>query len=49
MQTFLGCDYVIGRALVSREIANQPQNDWNVRDGGVTNRKISLVHFLFRI
>jgi hypothetical protein len=41
MQTFLGCDYVIGRALVSREIANQLQNDWNVRDGGVTNLKVS--------
>jgi len=47
MQTFLGCDYVIGRALVRREIANQLQNDWNVRDGGVTNLKISLTHFWF--
>jgi hypothetical protein len=47
MQTFLGCDYVIGRALVSREIANQLQNDWDVRDGGVTNLKISPVHFWF--
>src|SRR6476620_1446655 len=47
MQTFLGCDYVIGRALVRREIADQLQNDWNVRDGSVTNLKVSLIHFWF--
>src|SRR6478672_13838549 len=47
MQTFLGCDYVIGRALVRREIADQLQNDWNVRDGSVTNLKVSPIHFWF--
>src|SRR2546423_15033717 len=45
MQTFLCGDYVIRRTLVGREIANQLQNDWDVREGGVTNFKISFVHF----
>src|SRR5207248_8691396 len=48
MQTFFGCDDVIGSALVGRKIADQLQNDRDVRDGGITNLKSALVHFLNR-
>src|SRR5439155_1956154 len=48
MQTFLGCDDVIGGALVGRKIADQLQNDRDVCDGGITNLKSALVHFLNR-